>query len=67
MRDNPDKKRGEDIMKKLIYGIKPPCPKCPYTLGRVQFVKDPCPECKANNYRTYEELVKGKGGKLFSE
>jgi hypothetical protein len=54
-------------MKKIVYGIKPPCPKCPYTLGHVQFVTNPCPECKANNYRMYEELVKGKGGQLFSE
>jgi hypothetical protein len=52
---------------KLLHRIKPPCPKCPFTLGKVQFVKDPCPECRKNNYRTYEELVKGTGRQRFDE
>ena len=47
-------------MKKLLRRIKPPCPKCPFTLVQVQFVKDHCPECKANGYRMYEQLIKGK-------
>ena len=41
-------------IKKLIYKIKSPCPKCPYTLGTVHTLKSPCFECKANGYRTYE-------------
>jgi hypothetical protein len=47
-------------MKKLLHRIKPPCPKCPYTLGQVVFVRNPCPECKADNYSTYDELIKRK-------
>lgn len=43
-------------IKKLVYQIKPPCPKCPYTLGLVHTVKNPCPECKANGYQTFERF-----------
>lgn len=48
-------------MKKLIYQIKPPCPRCPYTLGLVHTFSNPCPQCKANGYRTYEEFRKLPG------
>lgn len=41
-------------MIKMIYRTKPPCPKCPYTLGTVHTLKNPCPECKTNGYKTYE-------------
>lgn len=47
---------------KLIDKIKPPCPKCPYTLGQVQFVQSPCPMCKINDYQTYKMLI-SRGGK----
>jgi predicted Zn-ribbon and HTH transcriptional regulator len=50
-----------------MYRIKPPCPKCPYTLGQVQFVRNPCPECKANNYEMYKTLIKGKGKQQFDK
>ena len=42
--------------KNLIYQIKSPCPKCPYTLGLVHTVKNPCPECKENGYQTFERF-----------
>lgn len=42
---------------KLIDRIKPPCPKCPYTLGKVQFVENPCPSCKLNDYAMYYSLI----------
>ena len=45
-------------MKKILHKIKPPCPKCPYTLGQVHTLRNPCPECKANGYQTYERLQK---------
>lgn len=41
-------------MKKLVYQFKPPCPKCPYTLGVVKTVVNPCPQCKLNGYQSYE-------------
>jgi predicted Zn-ribbon and HTH transcriptional regulator len=44
----------------LIYLIKPPCRKCPYTLGQVRTLKIPCPECKASNYSMYKRFVKNK-------
>ena len=28
--------------------LKPPCPKCPYTLGQVKTLTNPCPQCKLN-------------------
>lgn len=40
-------------IKKLINQIKPPCPRCPYTLGLVHTVKNPCPECKENGYQVF--------------
>lgn len=46
-------------VKRLLYLLKPPCPKCPYTFGQVKFVANPCPMCKMNDYQTYEMLVKG--------
>lgn len=49
--------------KKLIYLIKPPCSKCPYTLGLVHSVKNPCPECKENGYQTYERFKRIASGK----
>lgn len=50
-------------VKKLIYRIKKPCPKCPYALGFVHTVKNPCPECKANGYQSYEHFKKYMRGK----
>ena len=47
---------------KVIYKIKPPCPKCPYTLGQVHTLKNPCPECKLNGYRMYEIFIKNRVG-----
>lgn len=41
---------------KLIYRIKPPCPKCPYRLGQVTFFVNPCIECKASGYRIFEQF-----------
>ena len=46
-------------IKKLIYSIKPPCPKCPYTLGHVYFVHNPCFACALDNYQIYHILAKG--------
>lgn len=43
-------------MKKLIYQLKPPCQKCPYTLGIVKTVVNPCPQCKWNGYQFYERF-----------
>lgn len=43
---------------KLIYQIKPPCSKCPYTLGQVHTFTNPCPKCKANGYQMYEQFQK---------
>lgn len=51
-------------LKKLIEQMKPPCPKCPYTLGEVQFIKSPCHDCKQKNYQMYHVLIKGKPQKL---
>jgi len=44
-------------MMKIKYLIKPPCQKCPYTLGQVKFIKSPCPHCRLDNYRVYESLI----------
>lgn len=56
-------------IKKLIYTIKPPCPKCPYTLGTVHTLKNPCPECKTNGYQTYEIFLGERFGntEIYSE
>lgn len=40
---------------------KPPCPKCPYTLGQVHTFTNPCPECKENDYRMYERFLERPG------
>ena len=45
-------------MKKILHKIKPPCPKCPYTLGQIHTLRNPCPECKANGYQMYERFQK---------
>jgi predicted Zn-ribbon and HTH transcriptional regulator len=45
---------------KILHAIKPPCPKCPYTLGLVKFVTSPCPSCKMDNYQTYHLLAEGR-------
>lgn len=37
---------------------KPPCAKCPYTLGQVHMLTSPCPLCKLDGYKTYERLQK---------
>ena len=36
--------------------IKPPCSKCPYTLGLIYVVINPCPQCKLNEYQSYEQF-----------
>ena len=46
-------------LKKIIYLIKPPCKKCPYTKGLVKFVVSPCPHCKLNGYSTYKRIING--------
>lgn len=46
----------------VVYQIKPPCPKCPYTLRQVHTLTNPCPECKDNGYRTYERFLKERLG-----
>lgn len=45
-------------MKKLIHQLKPPCLKCPYTLGQVHTLANPCPSCKENGYRMFEQFQK---------
>lgn len=54
-------------MRKLLYKIKPPCPKCPYTLGHVHTLRNPCPECRLNGYRMYERFLKGQSGNYQDE
>ena len=54
-------------LKSLINRIKPPCKKCPYKLGRVQFVENPCPQCKMNNYQTYHMLISGSDIEVENE
>ena len=55
------------LIRKLLYTLKPPCNKCPYTLGYVKFVKSPCYECKQNNYNTYYRLIKGNYAYMEAE
>lgn len=43
-------------IEKLVYKLRPPCPKCPYTLGQIYLIKSPCPMCKLDGYKTYERL-----------
>lgn len=53
--------------KKLINQLKPPCPKCPYTLGLVHTtVKSPCPECKDNGYQIFERFKRIASGESMS-
>ena len=47
-------------LKKIFGAIKPPCPKCPYTLGKAAFVRDPCPECRRDAYAMYYRLTDGR-------
>lgn len=47
---------------KLIYRIKPPCTKCPYTLGKIHTVTNPCPQCKANSYQSFERFQRERPG-----
>ena len=42
--------------------LKPPCPKCPYTLGQVKTLTNPCPQCKLNGYSMYEQFMKQMPG-----
>lgn len=48
---------------KLVYQIKPPCSKCPYTLGLIHMVKNPCPECKENDYQMFERFKTQASGR----
>ena len=49
-------------IKRLIYKIKPPCAKCPYTLGLVHTLTSPCPECILNGYQMYEWFLRERLG-----
>lgn len=49
---------------RLIYQIKPPCSKCPYTLGEVHTFTNPCPKCKENGYRMYERFLREITGEI---
>ncbi len=42
---------------KLTYFFKPPCPKCPYILGRVHSLVNPCPQCKENGYQFFKKFL----------
>lgn len=44
------------IMNNFIDKVKPPCNKCPYTLGLIRTVTNPCPLCKENNYQMFEHF-----------
>lgn len=43
-------------LKELIHWDKPPCPRCPYTLGLVHTLVNPCPQCRENGYKTFEQF-----------
>lgn len=45
-------------MEQLLHQIKPPCAKCPYTLGLIHAVVNPCPQCKENSYQMYKRFRK---------
>ena len=49
---------------KLIYHVKSPCPKCPYTLGQIHTLRNPCPECKNNGYQMYELFLRERSGRV---
>ena len=51
-------------MKNLIYSIKPPCSKCPYTLGLVHTTVSPCPQCKVDGYQAYKRFKKSTASTL---
>lgn len=46
-------------IRKLFYQIKPPCARCPYTLGQVHTPVNPCPTCRGNGYQTFERFRRG--------
>jgi len=48
----------ENMKRSLI----PPCPKCPWKLGRVCVDPNPCPMCRLDNYSTYDTLIERVGG-----
>lgn len=50
------------INKKRNYLYKPPCPKCPYTLGQVHTLVNPCFQCKAEDYQMFERFNKRMAG-----
>ena len=45
-------------IKRFLYKVKPPCPKCPYELGLIKTLCCPCPGCKLNGYRMAERFSK---------
>ncbi len=45
-------------LKRVIYQLKPPCPKCPYTLGQIHTLVNPCPQCRENSYQMFERFQK---------
>lgn len=45
-------------IKKPMYGMKPPCSKCPYKLGLVETFVNPCPQCKGNGYQAFEYFLR---------
>lgn len=49
-------------LKKLFQ--KPPCAKCPYTLGQVRTLVNPCPGCERDGYSMYEVFLRGCFGML---
>jgi anaerobic ribonucleoside-triphosphate reductase len=55
--------KGEIIktMLKLFYRFRPPCPQCPYRLGKVHTLTNPCPQCKSDDYSTYERFCGNVG------
>lgn len=47
---------------KLIYRMKTPCSKCPYTSGIIRTITNPCPQCKANGYQAFERFQREQSG-----
>ena len=43
-------------IRKMISRLKPPCPKCSYTLGLVHTLVNPCSKCKENGYQMFEQF-----------
>lgn len=54
-------------LKELIHWDKPPCPRCPYTLGLIHMLRNPCPQCKQNGYKTYLWLTKQRLGEMAND